>query len=154
MWSGGISPSPDENSHLRLCSISKTFNAAVMLLHQQGKVNIDDLITGNFPGTNIPYLGFSLDYDVPYKEQITLKLLLEHRAGFFDVTNDPIPASAPQPYAGQLYAVYVLEFPGNQYHTFTFDEMVGVAATNDLSYFPPGQQYHYSMQVIICYQKS
>lgn len=143
--SSGISPTPDENSHLRLCSISKTFNAAaVMLLHQQGKVNIEDLITGNFPGTNIPYLPASTDYDVPYKDQITLKLLLEHRAGVFDVTNDPIPATVPQPYAGQLYAVYVMGLPGNEYHTFTFDEMVGVAATNDLSYFPPGQQYHYS----------
>lgn len=143
--SGGIVPTPDENSHLRLCSISKTFNAAaVMLLHQQGKVNINDYITGNFPGTSTPYLPASSDYDVPYKDQITLKLLLEHRAGVFDITNDPIPASVPQPYAGQLYAVYVTGQPGNQYHTFKFDEMVGVAATNDLSYFPPDQQYHYS----------
>ncbi|MBK8984228.1 MAG: serine hydrolase [Ignavibacteria bacterium] len=143
--SGGIVPVPDENSHLRLCSITKTFNAAaVMLLHQQGKVNINDLITGNFPGTSIPYLPASPDYEVPYKDQITLKLLLEHRAGVFDVTNDPIPASVPQPYAGQQYAVYIMGLPGNEYHTFTFDEMVGVAAINNLSYFPPGQQYHYS----------
>lgn len=143
--SSGIIPTPDENSHLRLCSISKTFNAAaVMLLHQQGKININDYITGNMPGTNTSYLPDSPDYDVPYKEQITLKLLLEHRAGVFDVTNDPIPASVPQPYAGQLYFVYITNLPGNEYHTFTFDEMVGVAATNGLSYFPPGQQYHYS----------
>ena len=134
-----------ENSHIRVASISKTFNAAaIMLLHQQGKVNINDIITANMPGTNTPYIPDSPDYDVPYKNQITLKLLLEHRAGVFDVTNDKIPVSVQQPYAGQLYVVYIEELPGNDLHTFTFDEMVGVAAVNDLSYFPPGQQYHYS----------
>jgi D-alanyl-D-alanine carboxypeptidase len=143
--SSGIVPAPTENSHLRIASITKTFNAAaIMLLHQQGKVNIDDLITGNFPGTNTPYLPQTPDYDVPHKDQITMKLLLEHRAGVFDVSNDSIPASVQQPYAGQLYEVYIKEFPGNEFHTFTFDEMVGVAATNNLSYFPPGQAYHYS----------
>jgi len=143
--SSGIVPSPQESSHLRIASITKTFTAAaIMLLHQQGKLNINDFITGNFPGTNTPYIPQTPDYDVPYKDQITMKLLLEHRAGVFDVTNDKIPTSVQQPYAGQLYAVYIMDLPGNEFHTFTFDEMVGVAATNDLSYFPPNQQYHYS----------
>jgi D-alanyl-D-alanine carboxypeptidase len=141
----GIEPAPDEISHMRICSISKTFTAAaVMLLNQQGKVNINDHITGNFPGTDTPYLPSTPEFDVPYKDQISLKLLLEHRAGVFDVTNDPIPVSVSQPYAGQFYSVYITQLPGNAYHTFTLDEMVGVAASNKLSYFPPDQQYHYS----------
>lgn len=133
------------NTHLRVASVSKTFTAAaIMLLHQQGKVNINDIITANLPGTNTPYIPATPEYDVPHKDQITVKLLLEHRAGVFDVTNDKIPLYVAQPYAGQLYAVYIEGLPGKEFHTFTFDEMVGVAAMNDLSYFPPGQEYHYS----------
>ncbi|MEO8665304.1 MAG: serine hydrolase domain-containing protein [Ignavibacteria bacterium] len=133
------------NSHLRVASISKTFTAAaIMLLYQQGKININDIITANMPGTNTTYVPDSPEYELPDKNQITVKLLLEHRAGVFDVTNDVIPASVPQPYAGQLYAVYIESLPEKKFHTFTFDEMIGVAAVNDLSYFPPGQQYHYS----------
>ncbi len=46
--SSGINPAAAENSHLRIASISKTFNAAaIMLLQQQGKVNINDVITAN-----------------------------------------------------------------------------------------------------------
>ncbi|MFZ1320253.1 MAG: serine hydrolase domain-containing protein [Ignavibacteria bacterium] len=143
--SSGINPVVEGNSHLRIASISKTFTAAaIMLLHQQGKINIYDYITSNLPGTNIPYTPDSPDYDVPFKDQITLKLLLEHRAGVFDITNSKIPVSVQQPYAGMLYVVYIEELPGNEFHTFTFDELVGVAAVNEISYFPPGQEYHYS----------
>lgn len=143
--SGGITPSPELNSHFRIASITKTFNAAsIMLLHQQGKINIDDYISGNMPGTSTPYLPASPDYDVPYKDQITIKQLLEHRAGVFDVINDPIPASVPEPYAGQLYVNYVLETPGMEHHTFTFDELVGLVSRYQLSISPPGLGYHYS----------
>ena len=143
--SSGISPSPTVNFHFRVASITKTFNAAsIMLLHQQGKINIDDYISGNMPGTNTPYLPSSPDYDVPYKDQITIKQLLEHRAGVFDVINDPIPASVPEPYAGQLYVNYILELPGNEHHNFTFDKLVGLISKYKLSISPPDQQYHYS----------
>lgn len=143
--SSGITPSSLENSHFRIASITKTFNAAsIMLLHQQGKLNIDDFINGNFPGTTIPYLPPTPDYEIPFKDQITIKQLLEHRAGVFDVINDPIPASVPEPYAGQLYVNYILELPGMLHHTFTFDELVGIVASHNLSISPPGLMYHYS----------
>lgn len=143
--SSGITPSSQLNSHFRIASITKTFNAAsIMLLHQEGKVNIDDYISGNFPGTTTPYLPATPDYDVPYKDEITIKQLLEHRAGVFDVINDPIPASVPEPYAGQLYVNYILETPGMEHHTFTFDELVGLVSRYQLSISPPGLMYHYS----------
>lgn len=144
--SKNVSPTIDESYHFRIASVTKTFTAAaIMVLYQEGKINIYDVITANMPGTTTPYIPESPEYDIPYKDQITIKLLLEHRAGVFDVTNQDIPASVMQPYAGRNYLDYVLGIPENQYHTFTFDELVGVVATNDLVNFPPDpNQYRYS----------
>src|SRR5690606_8398022 len=68
--------------------------------------------------------------------------LLQHRSGVFDVSNTEIPNNVQQSYAGQLYTEYMLNLDPS--HTFTFAELVGVAAANDLSYFTPGSAYHYS----------
>jgi len=45
-----------DNSHrFRIASVTKTFAAAaIMLLHQQGRLDINHLITANIPGTNTP----------------------------------------------------------------------------------------------------
>lgn len=145
IYSSGIDPAVSQYSNLRVASITKTFTAAaIMMLYDQGKLNIDDKITGNFPGTDTPYLPTDGSYDVPYKEEITIKMLLGHRAGVFDVTNSPIPTGLPQPYSGKRYLEYVRELPNNDTHTFTFDELVGVVAENKLSYFKPGTDFHYS----------
>lgn len=130
----------------RIASLTKTFTAAsIMLLHQQGKLNINDVITSNIPGTSNKYIPENEDYNVPFKDEITIKALLEHRAGVFDVTNQDIPATVMQPYAGRNYLDYVTGLPDNRYHTFTFDELVGVVSKNNLSNFPPTSgQYKYS----------
>jgi D-alanyl-D-alanine carboxypeptidase len=142
--SNGINITVTSNSHFRIASVTKTFTAAaIMLLHQQGKINIYDVITDNIPGTNIPYIADVPEYNVPYKNQITIELLLQHRAGVFDVTNQVIPANVQQPYAGQYYIEYKSNLPGNTYHTFTFDEMVGVAAENNLSNYAPNPAIYY-----------
>jgi D-alanyl-D-alanine carboxypeptidase len=144
--SNGINIPVTSNTHFRIASVTKTFTAAaIMLLHQQGKINIYDVITDNIPGSGTPYIPDIPAYNVPYKNQITIELLLQHRAGVFDVTNQIIPNNVPQPYAGEFYIEYVRGLPGNSYHTFTFEEMVGVAAENNLSNYPPNPgQYHYS----------
>jgi D-alanyl-D-alanine carboxypeptidase len=113
-----------------------------MLLHQQGKLDIDDVVTASIPGGSAPYLPDTADYAIPYKEQITIRALLGHRAGVFDVANDPVPATAPFPYAGEKYPLWVKD--RDDAHTFTIDELVGVVAVNQLSYFAPGTSYHYS----------
>lgn len=57
-----------ENTPFHLASISKTFTGtAVLKLHEQGLLNIDDGIEKYFP--NFPYTG------------ITIRLLLSHRSG-------------------------------------------------------------------------
>lgn len=140
----GFPESMGQNIHFRGASTTKTFTAAAILrLYQLGKINIDDFITNNIPGTTEPYVPTTSEYNIPNKNQITIRLLLQHRAGVFDVTNSDIPASASAPYAGKRYIDYAYEQFGDQ-HTFTFQELIGVAASNQLSYFLPGTAFHYS----------
>jgi D-alanyl-D-alanine carboxypeptidase len=131
--------------HFRAASNTKTFTAAsIMLLHQQGYLNIDDLIVSHIPGKRMPYVPDTKEYDIPYKGAITIRQLLMHRAGVFDVSNDDVPETCQEPYAGQNYVDYIRIDLGQDDHQFTFDELVGVVATCDLSYWPPGEGYHYS----------
>lgn len=131
--------SPD--IHFRVASNTKTFTAAaIMLLYQRGLLNIDDLITANIPGTSTPYVPTSADYNIPYKGSITIRQLLSHTAGVFDVTNGAIPDDASCTYKGQYY-------PSTQApdHQYTFDELVGVVALCNVSYWSPTLgKYHYS----------
>ena len=135
--SSNIEPGVQANSYFRIASISKTFTAAaIMLLQQEGKLAITDTITKHLPATPA--------YDIPYKNQITIKQLLQHRAGVFDVTNQDIPETVNQPYAGKRYGTYVRNDLNQDTHTFTFDELVGVVAQNKLSNFTPGTTFGYS----------
>jgi D-alanyl-D-alanine carboxypeptidase len=130
--------------HFRGASTTKSFTAAAILkLYQESKLNIDDVITDTIPGTNEPYIPATSIYAIPYKGKITIKLLLQHRAGVFDITNDKIPTTANAPYAGQKYTDYILAKQGED-HTFTIPEMVNIVAENQLSYFEPGTAFHYS----------
>ena len=129
--------------HFRAASVTKTFTAAgIMLLQQQGKLNIDDKITAMIPGSTEPYVPNTAAYDIPNKDKITIRLLLKHRAGVWDISNNSIPATAKAPYAGKNYVDYVKEIDAS--HTFTFDELTGVVAANKLSFFAPDASYHYS----------
>jgi len=131
------------NVHFRGASCTKMFTAAgIMLLHQQGKLNINDKITALIPGSTEPYVPNTADYNIPNKGDITIKMVLSHRAGIWDVSNSAIPATAEAPYKGQSYISYVEDTDPT--HTFTFDELVGVVASNHLSYFKPDTSYHYS----------
>ncbi|HOI32241.1 MAG: serine hydrolase [Bacteroidales bacterium] len=135
----------DAGFHFRAASNTKTFTAAaVLLLHQQGKLNIDHLLTDTIPGTDQLYLPNTAAYAIPYKDEIKIVDVLRHRAGIFDVTNDVIPdtVSADVPYKGQYYLEYVMEQRPD--YTFTPEELISVAAITSLSYFEPGTDYHYS----------
>ncbi len=131
-------------THFRGASTTKTFTAAaIMLLDQRGQLRIDDLVTGPMPGSSEPYLPTSADYDIPNKNQITIRQLLGHRAGVFDVANDLIPPGVAAPYAGQLYRVWAEETKGED-HTSSIDELVGVVAIHQLVTDTPGAAFHYS----------
>ncbi|MFA6431281.1 MAG: serine hydrolase domain-containing protein [Candidatus Margulisiibacteriota bacterium] len=130
-------------THFRGASTTKTFTAAsIMLLSQQGKLNIDDKITDLIPGSSEAYVPNTVGYAIPYKDQITIKLILRHRAGIWDISNSAIPSTAETEYKGQNYISYIEA--SDRSHTFTFDELLGVVATNELCYFAPDADYHYS----------
>lgn len=135
MASSNIAPTPHPDTHFRVASITKTFTAAaIMRLHQEGLLNIEDTM-----GT---YIVNNPAYNIPYRSQITIKQLLQHRAGVFDVTNNEIPDTVAAPYAGEKYVDYIRS--QNEHHTFTFDELVGINAEHQLSTAPPDTEFHYS----------
>ena len=143
--SSGMGDEINGQIHFRAASITKTFTAtAILLLHQQGRLNVNDFITDFIPGTAEQYVPAIPAYNIPHKESITLLDLLRHRAGVFDIINDDIPdtVSAHVPYKGYNYVNYMTD--ANESHTFTFDELVGVVAETGLSYFQPGSAHHYS----------
>lgn len=142
--SGGLE-STDNQIHFRAASTTKTFTAAgILLLYQQGHLNINDCLTDTIPGMAITYLPDTDDFDIPYKNEITIKQLLQNRAGVFDLINSVIPEKVAAAYAGKLYIDYVLEDLGDATHTFTTAEMVGLLAEHQLCYFKPGEEFHYS----------
>lgn len=134
------------NTHFRIASNTKTFTAAaIMLLNQQGKLRIDDTIVSTIPGQSNPYVPNTALYNVPYKSQITIRQLLSHTAGIFDVTNNVIQSCAASvPYVGEYYAQYVEENLGDLNHQFSPGELVGVDANCQIDSFVPGAQYAYT----------
>ena len=78
-----------ENTYFRFASNTKNFTAtAILKMMQDGWLNLDDLITANIPGTNISYTPDSSEWNFPHKNSITIKQLLQHNAGVYDITND------------------------------------------------------------------
>ncbi len=143
--SAGMEAGITNQVHFRAASNTKTLTStAILLLYQQGKLNITQKITDTIPGTSEPYVPNTPEYNIPYKSSITILNLLHHRAGVFDVSNDLIPdtVSAPVPYKGLNYISYIEKT--DPMHTFTFNELVNVVAQCRLYYFLPNTSYHYS----------
>jgi len=141
--SSGMPAGVNQNTHFRAGSNTKTFTAAaIMLLNQLGSLNIDDFITSNIPVKEIPYVPATAAYNIPNKASITIRQLLSHTAGVFDISNQEVPLTCTCPYAGQSYISSVCATDPN--HQFSADELVGVIAACQISYFAPGGGYHYS----------
>ena len=129
--------------HFRGASTTKTFTAAaIMLLDQRGLLRIDDTVATNMPGRSESYLPDTPGYALPHRDQITIRQLLGHRAGIFDLSNQLIPVSSNALYAGRGYLDWCIS--DNPRHSFTKDELAGVLAVNQLSNFSPGLKYSYS----------
>ena len=144
--SAGMAAGNGPNTHFRIASNTKTFTAAaIMLLNQQGKLRIDDMIVSPIPGQTNPYVPNTAQYNVPYKSQITIRQLLSHTAGVYDVTNNVIPSCAvPVPYVGEYYSQYVEGDLNDPNHQFSPAELVGVDAKCQIDSFVPGAQYSYT----------
>ena len=132
---GATPVTPDTN--FRFASNTKNFTAtSVMKMHQDGWLRYTDLITATIPGSSVPYVPDTAAWALPNKAQITIRHLLQHSAGVYDVGNDPVPGCA------DLYEECVRA--RDPAHSFTSEELVSQAARHQLSYFPPGQGFHYS----------
>ncbi len=125
-------------TNFRFASNTKNFTAAAILKMQQDKwLNIDQHIVENIPGTKMPFVPNTPEWDIPYKDQITIRQLLQHSAGVYDVDNDEVPGCE-----GQSYTEWIMtKDPG---HQFSAAEMVAQATLGKLSYFKPGEDHHYS----------
>ncbi|MGE4454563.1 MAG: serine hydrolase domain-containing protein [Sphaerochaeta sp.] len=133
------------DTHYRIASVTKTFTAAaIMLLDQEGKLNITDCVADPIPGTSDPYLPDNEHYAIPYRQEMTIEDLLSHRAGVFDIFNDVVPSASLQPYAGTGYINYIQDTEGDAPHQYTLAELASVIAKDQLTYGRPGSLFHYS----------
>lgn len=140
----GLPSDVTPNSRFRAASITKTLTAAaIMLLDQEGKLSIDDTIGSTIPGSEEPYLPNTPAFAIPNREVITIRQLLSHTAGVYDIGNSPIPPDRDQPYAGTSYIVWKME--QDSWHTVTIEEAASVLSENNLCYnFLPGEDFQYS----------
>lgn len=143
--SSGMGQNISDKIHFRAASNTKTFtSAAILLLYQQRKLDVFGKITDTIPGTNITYIPDTPEYDIPFKENITILDLLHHRAGVFDISNAEVPdtVKGDLPYIGENYLGYIMKSEPN--HTFTFDELLNVVSKTGIFLFEPGTSYHYT----------
>ena len=142
--SSGMGNGMDNSHRFRTASVTKTFTAAsIMLLHERGQLNINHKLSDNIPGTAISYF----PYAIPHRNEITIKMILMHRAGIFDLTNTAIrdnAASHGKSYVGKCY-IDVTMSPPNEEHQFTYDELFSILANDEqVGFEPPDSKYDYS----------
>ncbi len=126
------------DTYFRFASNTKNFTAAAVLhLHQQGWLDINDKIIDSIPGYDMPYVPANSNWNIPNKHAITIRQLLGHSAGVYDVDNDDVPGCGGTSYTGYQISL-------DPAHQFTVEEMVAQAALHQLSYFKPDEGYHYS----------
>ena len=127
-----------ENTYFRFASNTKNFTAAAILnMMQDGWLNIDDKIIANIPNTTDSYVPNTPEWAILHKNEITIKQLLQHNAGVFDVSNDVVPGCGGLP-----YVEYMLNNSPN--HQFSSTELVNQVMINNLTYGAPNTVYHYS----------
>ena len=129
-----------EGTYFRFASNTKTFTAtAIMKMFQDGWLNINSLITATIPGATIPYVPDTPEWNIPYKNSITIEQLLQHAAGVYDVDNE----SRDDYWHGMSYVGWQLSLDPS--HQFSADELVGQLTLHpDLFYFAPGVSNNYS----------
>lgn len=78
----------DKETRYHIWSISKTFSATMILqLVEEGKLNLNTPLAQFFPS-------------IPHADKITLRLMLSHRSGIRDFTEDPAPPWAVEDASG------------------------------------------------------
>lgn len=135
----GTSQAVTADTYFRFASDTKNFTATSILnMWEDGWLDYRDKITDIIPGSkSVTYVPTGADWDFPHKNEITIRQLLQHSAGVFDVDNRVLSG-----YNGLTYTEAVHK--ANPMHQFTTSEMVKVLVDRDTSFFAPGQSYEYS----------
>jgi len=111
---------------VRIASNTKTYTAAAILrLMEMGKLALDDPVTTYLPASSLASLK-SDGYDLG---RITIRLMLQHRAGLYDYAMD------------SNFLAAVTRNPG---HRWTRPEQVDSAVVWGAPYGAPGEVYHYT----------
>ncbi|MEU4996377.1 serine hydrolase domain-containing protein [Streptomyces sp. NPDC021622] len=114
------------HDHYRVGSITKTFVATVLLqLEAEGELDLDDKVGRWLPGV---VEGNGHDGD-----RITVRRLLNHTSGVFDVSSDE----------GFQEKVFTEKFLDHRYDTWTPEEEVAIAMRHKPD-FKPGKGWKYS----------
>ncbi|WP_367041925.1 serine hydrolase domain-containing protein [Streptomyces sp. Je 1-332] len=114
------------HDHYRIGSISKTFLSTVLLqLVAEGELSLDDTVGRWLPGV---VEGNGHDGD-----RITVRRLLNHTSGIYDVLTDP----------GAQDTVFTEKFLAHRYDTWTPEQHVAIAMSHKPD-FKPGKDWNYS----------
>ena len=106
--------------HVRIGSVTKTFVATVVLqLVEDGRLDLADPVERWLPGL------------VPDGDHITVRQLLDHTSGLYDVVRTlPFPPGR--------------EFQANRWRTWTPEELIQRAVAHSPTFAPPGSAFSYS----------
>lgn len=133
----GTAVTPD--TYFRLASNTKNFTStAILKMMQDGWLKLDDKITANIPGTTVPYTPDAASWNFPHKNEITIRQILQHNAGIYDLTNDKDQYSV----GGETYAENMLAT--NPDFQFSASDYARVLTEHNLTYGSPNTVYHYS----------
>ncbi|MEV6328585.1 serine hydrolase domain-containing protein [Streptomyces sp. NPDC051909] len=124
-WTGTAGERKGDD-RFRVGSITKTFTATVLLqLQAEGRLDLDDPVEKWLPGV---VRGHGHD-----GRKITVRQLLNHTSGIYDVTSDP----------GYQQKVFGPGFLEHRYDTWTPRQLVDIAMTHEPD-FAPGTDWNYS----------
>jgi D-alanyl-D-alanine carboxypeptidase len=128
-----------QDTYFRFASNTKNFTAAAILkMHEDGWLDYRAKITDRIPGSTLPHVPDTPEWNIPYKGIITIRQLLQHSAGVYDVDNSTVPGCG-----GHTYVEYVMST--DPAHQFTAAELVKQVTDHELSsFFLPGTGYQYS----------
>jgi D-alanyl-D-alanine carboxypeptidase len=127
------------NTYFRFASNTKNFTStAILKMMQDGWLKLDDKITANIPGTTVPYTPDVADWNFPHKNEMTIRQILQHNAGIYDLTND----AGQYNVGGETYAEHMLTT--NPDFQFSASDYARVLTEHHLTYGLPNTVYHYS----------
>ncbi|MFH0736512.1 MAG: serine hydrolase domain-containing protein [bacterium] len=125
-------------------NINSFIASSILLLYQQKKLNLDSYITSLIPNSTEPYIPESREYNIPYKNNISIRKLLLHRSGVFDLLYENIPVTVNAPFAGKNYFNYVIDQLKEPDTVFNTDELFKIISKYKLYSFEPGVSFRHS----------